>query len=236
MKKALWVVVAVVLCGRAIGAQDEIIKTIEPVRAYNGVVDYQKTTQVARVFEFNYPAKELENAVQAYLESRGAKVRGVKGLNVAKTVTLHDSDNRAYDVYYKVEGKGKGDKAVSTLYLILADPDEDILLRARPEPGVASTDALPAFSGSGALAFFDGLGTVVGDHEHAREVASFEDELRKAERRYDSLVNEGQSLAKKKQKLEQDILDNIDAQTRQSAEVERARLKLQQVKAMKKGY
>lgn len=236
MKKAIWVVLAVALCAVAVRAQDDLIQKIEPVRAYNGVVDYQKTTQVAKVFEFNYPAKELESAVQEYLESRGAKVRGSKGLNVAKTVTLHDTDNRAYDVYYKVDGKGKGDKAVSTLFLILADPDEDILQRAQPEPGVASTAALPAFSGPGAVAFFDGLGAVVGDHEHARMVASFEDELRKAERRYNSLVDEGQGLAKKKQKLEQDILDNIDAQTRQSAEIERARLKLQQVKAMKKGY
>lgn len=230
------VVLGVILCGAAVSAQDEMIKKIEPVRAYNGVVDFQKTTQVAKVFEFNYPAKELENAIQGYLVSRGAKVRGVKGLSVAKTVTLHDTDNRAYDVYYKVDGKGKGDKAVSTLYLILAEPEEDILQRGQPEPGTASTDALPVFSGTGAQAFYNELGSVVGDHEHARFVASLEDDLRKAEKRYNGLVDDGQSLARKKQKLEQDILDNIDAQTKQSAEVERARLKLQQAKAMKKGF
>lgn len=235
MKKAIGVVLALVLSCVGAQAQDEFIKKIEPVRAYNGVVDYQKTTQVAKVFEFNYPAKELENAVQGYLESRGAKVRSSKGLNVAKTVSLHDSDNRAYDVYYKVEGKGKGEKAVSTLYLILDDPDEDLLLRGQPEPGVASTDALPVFAGTRALAFFGDLGTVVGDHEHARVVASSEDDLRKAERRYDSLVEDGKSLAKKKQKLEQDILDNIDSQNKQAAEIEKARQQLQRVKAMRKG-
>ena len=68
---------AVALCAAVLAAQDDLIKRIDPVRAYDGVVDFQKTTQVAKVFEFNYPAKELENAVQGYLESRGAKVRGV---------------------------------------------------------------------------------------------------------------------------------------------------------------
>jgi hypothetical protein len=236
MKKAIGVVLAVVLCGAVLSAQDDLVRRIDPVRAYDGVVDFQKTTQVAKIFEFNYPAKELENAVQGYLASRGAKVRGVKGFSLAKTVMLSDADDRAYDVYYKVEGKGKGDKAVSTLFLILADPDEDILQRAKPEPGTASTEGLPAFSGRGAFTFIDSLGTIVADHEYARFVASLEDDLRKAEKRFKSLVDEGQSLARKKERLEQDIRDNFDAQTKQSSEVERARMRLEQAKAKGKGY
>ncbi|MGZ5514698.1 MAG: hypothetical protein ACXW2O_06305, partial [Candidatus Aminicenantales bacterium] len=125
-------------------AQDEFIKKIDPLRSYDGVVEFQKTRQAARIFEFNYPAKDLDKAVAGYLESRGGKVRNIKGFNVVKGILLHDSENKVYDVYYKVDGKGKGDNATSTLSVILADPDEDVLLRAQPEAGVSSvTQALP---------------------------------------------------------------------------------------------
>jgi hypothetical protein len=42
-------------------------------------------------------------------------------------------------------------------------------------------------------------------------------------------------MARKKDKLERDIADNIDAQTKQAREVEKARLLLEQVKAKKRG-
>ncbi|MGZ5479740.1 MAG: hypothetical protein ACXWGZ_09105, partial [Candidatus Aminicenantales bacterium] len=117
---------AVGLCFMGAQAQDELIKKIDPLRSYDGVVEFQKTRQAARIFEFNYPAKDLDKAVAGYLESRGGKVRNIKGVNVVKGILLHDSENKVYDVYYKVDGKGKGDNATSTLSVILADPDEDV--------------------------------------------------------------------------------------------------------------
>lgn len=225
---------AIVLCWVGAQAQDDLIKPIDPVRSYDGVVEYQKIRLAARIFEFNYPAKDLDKAIGSYLELRGGKVRNVKGLNVAKGVLLHESENKLYDVYYKVDGKG-GRDAVSTLSVILADPDEDILLRAQPETGASSvTQAHPVFAGAGAVGFFDGLGASVGDYEHGKAVAACEEELRKAEKRYSSLVDEGQSLVKKRQKLEQDIADNTDAQAKQAKEVEKARLILEQIKAKRR--
>jgi hypothetical protein len=236
MKSKTLLVLAIVLCWVGAQAQDEFVKKIDPLRSYDGVVGFQKTRQAARIFEFNYPAKDLDKAVEGYLASRGGKVRNVKGFNVVKGILLHDSENKVYDVYYKVDGKGKGDNATSTLSVILADTDEDILLRAQPEAGVSSvTQALPVFSGAGAVGFFDGLGTYVGDYEYGKAVAVREEEFKKAEKRYSDLVDEGQSLVKKRQKLEQDISDNSDAQAKQAREVEKARLLLEQVKAKRRG-
>ena len=236
MKAKVILLLTIVFCFMGALAQDEFIKKIEPVRSYDGVIDYQKTKQIAKIFEFNYPAKDLDKAIEGYLESRGGKVRNVKGLNVVKGILLHESENRVYDVYYKVDGKGKGDNATSTLSVILAEPDEDLLLRAQPGAGAAAgPDALPIFGGAGAVGFFGSMGTVVGDYDHGKLVTSYEEELRKAEKRYDSLVDEGQSLAKKKQKLEQDISDNKDEQSQQAREVEKAKVRLEQVRAMKRG-
>jgi hypothetical protein len=232
--KTIWLL-AIVLCFVGAQAQDEFIKKVEPVRSYDGVVQYQKTRQAAKIFEFNYPAKDLGNAIEGYLQQRGGKVRNSKGLNLAKGILLHESEDRLYDVYYKVEGKGKGDKAVSTLSVILAEPAENILLRAQPEAGAAAvTEALPVFAGTGAVGFFSDLGTYVGEYEHGKIVASYEEDYRKAARRYDNLVEEGRSLEKRKQKIEQDISDNINARTKQAREVEKAKLLLEQVKAKKR--
>jgi hypothetical protein len=236
MKSKTILLLAIVLCWVGAQAQDELIKKIDPLRSYDGVVEFQKTRQAARIFEFNYPAKDLDKAVEGYLVSRGGKVRNVKGFNVVKGILLHDSENKVYDVYYKVDGKGKGDNATSILSVILADPDEDVLLRAQPEAGVSSvTQALPVFSGAGAAGFFDGLGTYVGDYEFGKVVAARDEEFRKAEKRYNDLVDEGKSLAKKKDKLEKDIEDNIDAQTKQAREVEKTRRLLEQIKAKRRG-
>lgn len=235
MKAKVIGLLAVGLCFVGARAQDEFSKKIDPVRSYDGVVEFQKTRQAARIFEFNYPAKDLDKAVEGYLASRGGKVRNVKGFNVVKGILLHDAENKVYDVYYRVDGKGKGDNATSTLSVILADPDEDILQRVQPEAGVSSvTQALPIFSGAGAVGFFEGLGTYVGDYEYGKAVAAREEEFKKAEKRYNDLVDEGKSLARKKDKLERDIADNIDAQTKQAREVEKARMLLEQVKAKKR--
>lgn len=38
--------------------------SIEPTRRYEGTVEYQKTKQHATILDFNYPEKDLENALE----------------------------------------------------------------------------------------------------------------------------------------------------------------------------
>jgi hypothetical protein len=56
-------------------------------------------------------------------------VKSSKGFFYAKALKLPNRENRYFDVYYKVTGSGKGDKARSTLFFICAEPGENILLR-----------------------------------------------------------------------------------------------------------
>jgi hypothetical protein len=46
---------------------------IEPTRRYEGTVEYQKTQQHATILDFNYPEKDLENAMEEYVEKQGVK-------------------------------------------------------------------------------------------------------------------------------------------------------------------
>lgn len=47
--------------------------SIEPTRRYEGTVEYQKTQQHANILDFNYPEKDLEKALEEYVENRVVK-------------------------------------------------------------------------------------------------------------------------------------------------------------------
>jgi len=233
MKKTLIWLLAVALYAPSIHAQEQSIQTIDPVRSYDGTLEYQKIRLAAKIFEFRHPAKDLSAAIGSYLQERGGKLLKSKGLFSVPGVRLHDSDDRTYDVYYQVKGKGSGRNALSTLSVILAEPGEDILLRGQSgEEQAAAGAAFPAlFESRGAEAFFRDLGILIGDYEHNQRTASNEKALRKAESRYKSLVNKGRSLERKRQAIDRQISDNREQQRAQAREVDRLRLLLDQIRA-----
>ena len=219
----------------SLNAQDEFIQKIEPVRSYDGVIEYQKSKQYAKMFDFNYPSRDLEVAIEKYLEKNGSKVRSNKGMSYSKKVKLSDAEDKYYDVYYKVSGKGKGDNATSTLSLILAEPDENILLRSAAGEPATGISAPVLFTGASALGFFNGLGSVVGNYQHEKQVMEYEEEFKKAEKKYNNLVEDGKDLEKRKQRIEKEIADNIQNQEKQAKEVEKAKALLEQIRAKKSG-
>jgi hypothetical protein len=195
---------------------------IEPTRRYEGTVEYQKTQQPCTILEFNYPERDLDNAVDEYLEKRGARIKTQKGFNVVKGVKLHENENRYFDVYYKVEGKGKGDKASSTLYFIVAEPGENILLRDGK-----SGESAKAAASVGAASFFSSMGSQVGAYDLDQRIKLQEQELAMAEKRKTD-------LQKRKEKLEKELNETTQDLARQYDEVERAKTILEQIKALKK--
>ncbi len=196
---------------------------IEPVRRYEGTVDYQKTKQPATILEFKYPPKELEAALEKYIQKRGGNVKSSKGFNYAKQIRLQEKDTRYYDVYYKVEGSGKGAGASSTLSVILAEPGEDILLRDPNNASVARTTAASA----GAVGFFGDMGSEVGAYDLDKKTKEQEAEVKKIEKKY-------ADLEKKRQKLEKDMSDNTNEMQRTQAELEKAKGVLMQILEQKK--
>ena len=219
MKKTLGILVSAVLFGIAAHAQ----APIEPVRRYEGTVDYQKTKQPATIMEFKYPPKDLEAALENYISKRGGNVKSSKGFNYAKQIKLQPSDTRYYDVYYKVEGSGKGAGANSILSVILAEPGEDILLRDPNNASVARTTAASA----GAVGFFGDMGSEVGAYDLEKKIKEQEAEVKKIEKKYSD-------LEKKRQKLEKDMSDNSNEMQRTQAELEKAKGVLMQIMAQKK--
>jgi len=219
MKRTLGILALGFVLSTAVQAQ----APIEPVKRYEGTVDYQKTKQPATIMEFKYPPKDLEAALEKYIEKRGGKVKSAKGFNYAKQIRLQEKDTRYYDVYYKVEGSGKGANANSILSVILAEPGEDILLRDPNNANVARTTAATA----GAVGFFGDMGSEVGAYDLDKKVKEQEAEVKKIEKKYSD-------LEKKRQKLEKDMSDNTNEMQRTQAELEKAKGVLMQILDQKK--
>ena len=219
MKTILLLTSFVICCSLSGLAQN----SIEPVKKYEGTVDYQKTKQPATIMEFKYPAKDLESALEKYIEKRGGKVKSAKGFNYAKQIKLQDNESRYYDVYYKVEGSGKGGNAYSTLSVVLAEPGEDILLRDPNNSNVARSTAATA----GAVGFFSALGSEVGTYDLDKKIKEQDAEVKKVERKLSD-------LDKKRQKLEKDLSDNVQEIQRTQAELDKAKAVMQQILDQKK--
>jgi hypothetical protein len=196
---------------------------IDPTKRYDGTLDHQKTKQLASILEFRYPERDLEAALERYIDKLGVKVKTSRGLNFAKQVKFKADDSRYFDLYYKVEGSGRGAAASSILSVILAEPGEDILLRDPKNQDVAKATA----SSSSAQAFFDGLGAAVGAYDLEKRIAEQEDVLKKAERKHSD-------LEKRKQKLEKEIAENTEDLKKSASELEKAKAVLEQIRAERK--
>ena len=175
--------------------------SIEPKRKYEGSVEYQKTKQPATILEFNYPEKDVEKALEDYVQKQGGKVKSNKGFNYVKSLRLHNRENRYFDVYYKVTGSGKGDNARSTVYVILAEPGEDILLRA----GSSSNGHAAAAASVGAVSFFDAMGTELSEYDLNKRLIEQEEAVQKANNNLTSLDKKRQSLEKELDDLRKEI-------------------------------
>jgi hypothetical protein len=197
MKIALFQLVIALSIFSGIQAQN----SIEPTRKYEGSVEYQKTKQPATVLEFNYPEKDVEKALEDYVQKQGGKVKSNKGFYYAKAVRLHNRENRYFDVYYKVTGSGKGDNAKSTVYVILAEPGEDILLRQTS----SSNGHAAAAASVGAVSFFDTMGSELSEYDLNKKIMEQEEAVQKANKNLTSLDKKRQSLEKELEDLRKAI-------------------------------
>lgn len=71
---------------------------IEPIRKYDGTVDYQKTKQPARILEFRYGEKDLEDAMASIVRKIGGETRYYKGVYLSRQLKLSPDENRYYDL------------------------------------------------------------------------------------------------------------------------------------------
>jgi hypothetical protein len=192
--------------------------SIEPTRRYEGTVEYQNTQQYATILDFNYPEKDLENSRMEYVENQGGKIKSSKGFFYAKALKLHNRENRYFDVYYKVTGSGKGDKAKSTVYIILAEPGENIWLR---DANAQNHSGKAAAASVGAVTFFGAIGSEVSEYDLDKRIMDQEYAMTMTEKKLND-------LDKKRNSLEKELEDLRKETEMQRGELEKSKTILSQ--------
>ncbi|MBP9099754.1 MAG: hypothetical protein KBF74_13120, partial [Ferruginibacter sp.] len=85
-----------------------------------------------------------------------------------------------------------------------------------------------------AQTFLNSLRNTIAVYDLEVQISSQENEIKKAAKKSDDLVDEGKDLEKKKRKLEDDIADNIKEQEKQVKELENQKQILEVLKNKRK--
>jgi hypothetical protein len=190
----------------------------------DGKVDYQKKEQPALIMELPYPPNVVEDAIKDYLNKRGTKANSSKGYQLFKGTKLDSITMEDADLYFKVERKSRKDKDASVVYMFVTKANENPTAR-----DVSQTGDL-----SGARSFLRSMLPSIEAYNLETDIGGQEGEIKKAEKKYDRLVDDGSDLQKRLRKIQDDIEDNKKEQEKQRQEIEKQKGILDNMRAKRK--
>jgi hypothetical protein len=181
-----------------------------PSRQYPGKVKYQKTEQDATIFDIAYPPNQVLDALRDLAGQRGVKVKEINGFYEARNLAMEKLGGKKHDVYCKVEKAGKGS---SKVYMILAEPGEDLANRT-------SSHAVLAGTAAGGAVILAAIVPHLDERDFNSLKLAQEDEIKKAEKKLSSLQDEQVSIEKKIASLNKDLEKNRSEQGKAANELE----------------
>lgn len=192
--------------------------------ANEGKVEHTKGNKAAAVIELPYPEEEVADMLSDAMAARGVKGDKAKGFVVYRNVRLNDNDQDLNDMHFKVERKSRKEKDITNVYLIIGKPSENIGLRSAV--GYHKIEEAKSF-----------LNTMVPKMEaHHLEVQIKEQEalVIKAEKKFQSLVEDSVSYVEKIRGLEQKLNTNRTDRASQDIEVKKQRQTLEAMRSRRK--
>ena len=186
---------------------------------------YNKVAQPAVLAEYIYDAAIVETAITDDLKQRGfGKGKSTKGYNLYQAINFAEISADKIDLYIKTEKKSKKEKD-RTIVTVLVSKGYDNFVS-----GTTETAMMTAI-----LNYVNGLKPKFDTNSLELQVKDQEELVKKAEKKYNNLTDEGVDLEKKKRKVEDDIATNKNDQSAQKNEVEKQRQILASLKAQRKG-
>lgn len=176
-----------------------------------GKTEYQRKDQPALIMELPYPPSVVEDAIKDYLNKKGSKATSSKGYQLFKATKLDSFSSEDNDLYFKVERKSRKEREASVVYFFITKPNEN----------PASRDASLTSDLSGARSFLQGMLPSLEAHNLEVEIGGQEGEVKKAEKKYDRLVDDGNDMQKRLKKLENDIEENKKDVEKQKQEIDK---------------
>jgi hypothetical protein len=193
-------------------------------QAVSGRVEYQKSQQPAAIIELPYSSETTEAAIKDFLAKKGAKPGQAKGFLVFKKVQLALSDPSPSDVYFKIDRRSKKDNNNSVVYMMVSRPDENIATRSSED----------SYGMEQAISFLNEIGPSITGYSLGVDIKGQEENVKKAEKRYNSLLDEAKDLENRRRGIEEKIQDNLREQEKQKSEVDKQRQVLEEMNAKRK--
>jgi len=180
-------------------------------------VKFNKTSEPALVAEYDKPAGIVEAALKDRLEKEGlGKMKSSKGFMTYKGVLWNSVSSDKLDVYFRVEGKK--DKSAVT---VLVSKGYDNFISSGSD--ARTMDNVRAFLG--------GFMAHAQAYQLGLDIKAQEEAIRRAEKAYNSSVDNNKDLLAQKEALEKKIAENNNDQLLKQKALEEEKKKLGDLKA-----
>ena len=182
-------------------------------------IRFGKVDRTGFAIEFPYSKGITENALRGRFEKIGFnQPKSDKGFLSYQAASWPDVAPGHVDVYAKVDGNNKDN--TSTIVLLVSK-GYDNYVGTTSDPEIAAK----------LRAFLDGLLPDVQAWQLLGEIAAQEEIVRKAEREYKSADEDGNKLAREKERIEKQMADNVAEKQRKAEALGVAKARLEQLKA-----
>ena len=192
-------------------------------QARTATADYNKSMQPAVEIEIPFEEKTVMKSLVEKMEKKGYKGKENKGYMVFKGVTMSELGSGTYDLYFKTEKKGRKEKDVTILTMLVSSGYEKFVSEAD------NTELHNSMKH-----FLDKHTEHATAYDLELQVKEQTESVEKAAKKYNNSVEDGQDLQKKKEKLEKEIADNVQKQADLKAESEKQVQILETLKAKRK--
>ena len=153
-----------------------------------GKVDHHRKDQPALIIELPYPPDVVEDAIKDYLNKKGSKSNSSRGYQLFKDTKLSELDTEGSDLYFKVERKSRKEKDASVVYFYVTKPNENFK---------ATAASMEMYNTGAARSFLQGMLPSVEAHNLEVEITTQEGAVKKAEKKFDRLTEDGEDMQKR---------------------------------------
>ena len=195
-------------------------------------ITYDKQQVPGYTIEAPFSPGLVEDAMKERFKKMGVKGKENKGFWEYKNVVVPEIRQDHVDAYIKIDRKSKKQKDISVVSLILTEPGIE---PGAPDSVVtAARGAKPAIEAVGAFGLLTSLNSHTEAHSTELDIKTLEDEVKKAEKKNNDLVKDGEDLERKLKNIQDDISDNKSKQAKQAAALNKQKELLLQAQANRK--
>ncbi len=193
-------------------------------QAFEATTDFQRTTQPAAIIELPYTENVVEKAIADYMSRKGMKGSDTKGFTVFRSYKLRESQDFMSDLYFKIERKSRKEKDITVVSLVVGKTGEDV--KARVAPDNSSLD--------GAKDLLNDMVASIDAYNLEVQIKDQEDVLKKAQKKFDGLVDDQKDYEKRIKSLQDKLEDNKKDQQKQQDELKKQQGILETLKGKRK--